>query len=163
MQGGMKIDEERIPAESRKAPRTVPDRVLGWSGGALIVAAIYVLVASATGGGGSAAAEIPALELISPGDNEEVSLPMEIRFRTENSLSVQPGGWGSGGYHLHAELSGREVMPGPEDIRRRPDGSYAWTLAGVQRGAISLRLFWSDAMHRPVLEGSSRAARITIR
>ena len=152
--GNEVVEREGKIVEVKKGTRSAPDRVLGWLGGAMVLVAVYLLIASAVREEGAAtgevADEVPPLELVYPADGEEVDPPLKVGFRSGAPISVQPGGWGAGGYHLHAELSGREAMPGAEDIRRLPDGSYEWTVRGAPAGAGTLRLMWSDEAHRPV-------------
>jgi hypothetical protein len=131
--------------------RSVSDRLLGYAGGAMIVAALMLLIFGGPGDQGSTLIlPPPSLELISPVDRATTDNPLQLIFRTGDPITPQPGGWGRGGYHIHGELNGREVMPGPADIRRQRDGSYLWALGRVPAGEVRLRLYWSDAAHRPV-------------
>src|SRR5690606_29054935 len=115
----------------------------------------YLLVFGGGPSDGAALGPPVGLEIMAPVDGAEVNRPLEIVFRTEAPISVQPGGWGTGGYHLHADLSGIEVMPGPQDIRQREDGAYTWVVSGASPGELSVRLLWSDAAHRPVAGGGT--------
>lgn len=121
----------------------------------MIVVAVYLLL---FGGPGDGAVEPssespPSVELLRPKTGDTLQI-VELEVRSGAPLAAQPGGWGSGGYHLHAELNGREIMPGPADIRRSSPDTYIWALPALAAGTHRISLFWSDASHLPV-EGTA--------
>jgi hypothetical protein len=130
---------------------TLPDRLLGMVGGAMIFLALVLLVTGGPADGETPiAGEPPAIELLAPGPGATLVSPLAVRFRTQEPIAHGPGGWGTRGYHVHLELNGRELMPAPESIRREGGGEYVWDVGRVPPGETRLRLFWSDAEHRPV-------------
>jgi len=144
--------------------RTVSDRVLGWVGAAMVLAALLLLLFGGAGDEGAAPSlPPPGLSLESPARGAVIEGALEVRFRIDGVGERMPGGWGVGEYHLHAELDGREIMPSPADIRRLPDGAYAWTIGSPSPGEREIRLFWSDRAHREVAEGATGRVRVTVR
>jgi hypothetical protein len=144
--------------------RTLPDLLLGIVGGAMVVAALLLLLFGGAGDSGAVSdVRAPALEVIAPAAGATVEGVLEVRFRSDASLGRMPGGWGTGELHLHAELGGREVMPGAADIRREPDGSYSWAIGRPGPGGHTFRLFWSDADHRPLLQSATEPITVRVR
>lgn len=143
--------------------RSIPDAILTVVGGAMILVAVYLLLFGGPGDGGVAAvtAPPPALELLAPADGDTVR-SIELELRTGAPLRTQPGGWGSGGFHLHAELDGREIMPGPTDIRRSSVDAYIWTFPPLAPGSHRINLFWSDSSHLPVAGTATPSIRLVI-
>lgn len=95
---------------------------------------------------------IPALQLLAlrgaPGD---AALAV---FQAGERIVQQPGGWGAEGFHLHGEVNGREVMPGPRAIERGENGTYEWLFPTGGADHLRISLYWSDANHQRV-EGSA--------
>lgn len=149
---------------NERARGTVQDRVLGAVGGAMIVAAVGLLLFGGSAEDGASGSEPPPrLELVEPMAGDTISAPLRLRFTSEQPIGTQPGGWGVDGYHVHAAIDGREAMPGGADIRRESDGSYVWSIGSVPAGALSLRLFWSDAAHAPVAESGTEPVTVHVR
>jgi len=143
--------------------RSVPDRVLGVVGGAMIIAAVLLLLFGGESDGGVPVAPgAPGLSLIAPAPGSTVENPIEMRFRTDATIQRMPGGWGIDRLHLHAEVNGRELMPGPTDIERQQDGSYLWRLGNVPTGDLRLRLFWSNEAHQRVTESMSDPVEVRV-
>jgi hypothetical protein len=160
--GSGTLRDERL--EDGGNVRTVSDRVLGWVGGAMVLGALLLLLFGGPGDEGAApASPPPGIALESPRNGAVIDGALEVRFRIGGVGERMPGGWGVGEYHLHAELDGREIMPSPADIRRLPDGAYAWTIGTPSPGEREIRLFWSDRAHRPVAEGATGRVRVTVR
>ncbi|MEX2571460.1 MAG: hypothetical protein WD737_09135 [Gemmatimonadota bacterium] len=141
----------------------IEDRLLGAIGGGMMLIAVLLLI---FGGAGDTEQAVegtpPQMRLLSPADGDTVPSPVQLHFESDAPLSVQPGGWGAAGFHIHAEVDGREAMPGPADIRRAADGSYVWSLAAVPAGERALRLLWSDGQHAPVGSGSDAPISVVI-
>lgn len=116
----------------------------------MIAAAIGLLLFGGARSDG-AVADLPALRLVSPVDGDVVQAPLTLTFLSEVPLAPGPSGWGTSGYHLHAMIDGVELMPGPSDVIRGTDGQYRWTIPMAVTGEKSIRLFWSDANHLPVV------------
>lgn len=142
-------------------PRTISDRVLGAAGVMMILAAVYLLLFGGPSDEGGAAAA-PPIELLAPGPGAVVGSPVVLEMRVGGTLTPQPGGWGSGGFHLHADVDGRELMPGPRDIRRLEGGRHAWTLPPLEPGVRTVALFWSDASHRAITGSRTPGISITV-
>jgi hypothetical protein len=108
---------------------------------------------------------IPQLTLVEPSPGEVVDQPLVVIFDVAGArIRIGPGGWGYGTLHLHVWVDELEIMPGPDDIEYvGPPARYRWTLSPVAPGERALRIGWSDIRHRPIEEGASAAARITIR
>ncbi|MQA90770.1 MAG: hypothetical protein GEU90_11105 [Gemmatimonas sp.] len=143
--------------------RTIPDRVLGAIGIGMFLAAVWLLLFGGPPDGLSNDGAPPQLQLLAPSRGDTVPAPIGLQFSSPVPLTNQPGGWGAKGFHLHAEIDGREWMPGPSDIRRQADGSYAWAVAKLSPGDHSLRIVWSDADHMPVTGGGTKQAPIVVR
>ncbi len=148
------VKDSQIGASPRPAvpvrSRTIPDRILGLIGGAMIAGAIGLLLFGGARSDG-AVGELPALRLVTPVEGDVVQAPLTLTFRSELPLTQGPSGWGTGEFHLHAKVGDLELMPGPSDVIRTADGGYQWTLPWTGGGVKTLRLFWSDANHIPVV------------
>jgi len=152
---------ERI--EERRG-RTIGDRALAFVGGAMVIVALLLLLFGGERDTGEAlVAPPPAIDIGGPSPGDLIESPLEIRFRTGAPIGALRGGWGVGEFHLHAELGGMEIMPGPSDLRRLPDGSYLWTIGRLAAGEHTFRLFWSDAAHRPLDASATPAVTVRVR
>lgn len=153
-------------AEQRRPDRHrgVADRVLGATGAAMVVAALWLLL---FGGPGDqvteSAAEPPMLSILSPAAGDTVFAPLPIHFASDRTLAPHSDGWGADGFHVHAEIAGREVMPGPADIRRLGEGRYEWVVPGIPSGTVELRLVWSDERHGRVAANATKGVSIFVR
>lgn len=153
------------PASARggsSGARTLPDRLLGLVGGAMIVAALAVLLFGGEGDTGQPAAPAPRLSVVAPAAGALVREALVVEFRSDAELRPQPGGWGVGSHHLHLELDGTEYMPAPTDVERLPSGAYRWVLPRLDPGEHTLRLFWSGPDHRPLPDGASAPVRFSV-
>lgn len=108
------------------------------------------------------AAEPPELSLWQPTDGELVRGAVSLVFSTPAELRYSRAGWGSGGFHVHAEVNGVEVMPGIDDFARLPDNRYRWVIGPLAPGTHELRLFWSDRRHREVEGTGSPTIRVVV-
>ncbi len=161
--GAGAVQEVRANEDANQgAPNTAKsDRILGAIGGAMIVLALILFVnalirPSVTDGP-------PRLELLEPTSGDIVSQPLTIRFSSTAPLTVQPGGWGVPSFHIHVEVAGVELMPNPNDLRPAAVGEYLWELPTLESGPTTMQLFWADAAHRAVADGSSRTIEIEVR
>jgi hypothetical protein len=149
-------------AEGRRGRGSIADLVLGGIGGAMVILALL----SAVFGRESTAAPAdapPSVVILSPADEGVVTGRLEIQFRPAAAINPSPAGWGTDRFHLHLDLNGRELMPGLDQVQRLPSGDYRWAVGAVPPGVHTLRLFWSDAAHRPVQGGGSESVTIEIR
>ncbi|HET7274440.1 MAG TPA: hypothetical protein VFI91_04645 [Longimicrobiaceae bacterium] len=138
------------------------ERLLGWLGAGLVVLAIVVFFVGGESDGAAAIGPPPAVEVIAPADGEALEGPLVFVFTAPGNLAPMPGGWGVAPFHLHAEIDGVEYMPAPDDIARE-DGRYRWHMGPLPAGRHELRLFWADAQHRPVRDGSTAMITVGVR
>jgi len=103
----------------------------------------------------------PTVRVLQP-TGEAADSPLVIRFTASRPLELTTNGWVSGAWHLHARVNNASLMPAAADIARS-DSVYAWTLAGIPRGPVSLKLSWADQRHREVSAGSSDVVETTLR
>jgi hypothetical protein len=157
-------EAESVASQQPRKGLGLQEKVLGGFAVLLIAAAIFLLVRNGLSGEDVAPVPTaPAVAIVSPASGTVVGRNIELRFTSDEALSVQPGGWGAGGLHIHADVGGQEVMPSSTDIRPLQDGSYGWTLQAPDTGSIALRLFWSDEVHVPVPLSASEDVFLTIR
>ncbi len=152
------------PGPGSMPPPSVLPTVLGILLVGIVVLAIGFWIdsrRSAAGASGSAA--VPPITLIEPTSGAVVESPLPVLFETPVSLRWVAGGWQAGRLHIHAEVSGSELMPGARDIQPLGDNRYRWTLPPLPPGEHTLRLFWSGPDHRPIQEGRSATVEIEVR
>lgn len=154
-----RADGVTAPAEAR---RSVVDRVYGAIGVVAVLAALGFLLFGSGEDGGGASGAAPALALVSPAAGEVVAQPVAVVFRAPGDLRPGPMGWTDGERHLHLAVDGTELMAGPGDVVRLPDGRYRWTLPSLPAGERTLRLSWSDARHRPLEAGASEPVTVRV-
>ena len=153
-----------VDGQKTRRGLALQEKVLGAFAVLLIAAALFLLVQNDPGGDDVVPVPTaPAVTILSPASGTAVGRQIELRFTSEETLSIQPGGWGTGGLHIHADVGGQEVMPSSTDIRPVPDGSYEWTLPAPDTGSIALRLFWSDEAHVPVPLSATDDVFLTVR
>lgn len=111
----------------------------------------------------SAGAALPTITLIEPAPGAVVESPLPVLFEAPVRLRWVAGGWQAGRLHIHAEVSGSELMPGARDIQPLGENRYRWTLPPLPAGEHTLRLFWSGPDHRPIQQGASEAVGILVR
>lgn len=130
-----------------------------------LVGAILLVIGLITGRGSPSAppASPPdTLTIVTPTDSAAVPAPLAITFATRAPLRVGPMGWQAAGYHLHALVDGKQVMPGAMDIRALGQDQYRWTLKDVPAGDHTLRLVWARPDHRSIPEGASPEISVTV-
>lgn len=150
-----------VPQSSPRAPRSIPDRVLGALGVGMMILGLVVLIGGGEEDGvGRPLAAPPAVALVEPTAGATLPGPLVLVFETEEELMPQPAGWGAGGFHLHLQLDDLELMPATADIEPLGSGRYRWTVGRLEPGPHRLRLFWSDAEHRPVEAGASAVVEV---
>jgi hypothetical protein len=159
-----KLDEAARKGARGVGDRPLGDRLLGVVGTALIVAGVGFALARMVAGEAppeQASGGVAELRLLAPSEGESVGSPVGIVFESAAVLTPGPMGWQAGGLHLHAEVNGREAMPGPRDITRLEGGRYRWMLR-APAGELSLRLFWAGADHRPIEEGATPRVQVSV-
>lgn len=135
-----------------------------WIGAAIVLLAVAAVAGVALWIFGSAGAGDGApITVLRPAEGAEVSDPVEVIFATEAPLRLTPRGWMAGDLHLHASFGGLELMPGAADIEAVGTGRFRWLLPARDPGPDTLRLYWSDQSHRPVVEGGSPAVPVEVK
>lgn len=143
-------------------PRTsTMDRIYGAVAAVAIVLAVFFLVR----GGASdttVADRAPRLTVEDPRPGATLDQPVVITFDARTEL--RPDGSAAGGTrHVHARIGATELMPGPVDVLPVSGTTYRWTLPRLPSGPASLRLYWSDATHRPIPGAQSDSVAIVVR
>ena len=144
--------------------RSLPDGLLGALGVGMVMLALVVLIRGGERDGAARPlAAPPAIEMLEPAPGSVLTEPLAVDFRVDGDLVQQPSGWGVAGLHVHLQLDGLELMPSAADIEQLPSGGYRWSVGRLEAGPHRLRLFWSDAQHRPVEAGGSTPVEIEAR
>lgn len=90
---------------------------------------------------------IPPISIIGPASGDTVSNPVTITFRTPGALAYDDAmGWMAGELHLHAMVSGTEIMPAAADIAPG-DSLFTWRLPAVEPGEHRIYLTWAGRHH----------------
>ena len=77
---------------------------------------------------------------------------------------LRPDGSNAAGTrHVHARVGATELMPGPVDVQQVSGSTYRWTLPRLPSGPATLRLYWSDASHKPIPGAESDSLSIVVR
>lgn len=105
----------------------------------------------------------PALHILSPADGDSVPAPLQLTFMTDAPLHLDPMmGWVADEMHLHAMVSGTEVMPAAADIRPAGDArQWVWHLPAVTPGEHTIFLTWAGR-HHGNLAGATDTVRIRV-
>jgi len=162
-------DGRRRASPSRSgAQRPIADRVLGAAGTLLIVMGVGFALAQMVAGASASdplttGEGAPPLRVVQPTSGAEADSPLDLIFETPAALVAGPMGWQAGSLHLHAEVDGREVMPGARDIARLGGERYRWHLRVPAGGEVELRLFWAGPDHRALEEGASPRVRVSVK
>ena len=149
-------------AGERRRARSVPDRLLGAIGAGMVLLAIVLLLRGGADEGAPLAGP-PSVALLTPAAGAVVEGPLALEFTIQQELQRQPAGWGVGGYHLHLQLDGLELMPGAADVQAIRSGTYRWTVGLLEPGPHRLQLYWSDARHQRVEGGESEVVEVEAR
>jgi hypothetical protein len=107
-------------------------------------------------------ADQPRATLDSPARDTTITGPLQLEFRTEPPIRIQPTGWGTGRHHLHVLVNGVERMPAATDIEALGDTAYSWTLTGLPDSA-DVQLVWALPNHQRLTAGSSQPVRVHTR
>jgi hypothetical protein len=96
----------------------------------------------------------PDVRILAPSSDTTSDGRLLLEFETSQPLELQPTGWGTGRFHLHALVNGVERMPAANDIQARPRGNYSWLLSDLPDSAV-VQLVWALPSHQRLTEGSS--------
>lgn len=136
------------------------DRVYGAVAAIAIVLAIWFLVR----GGASDTTAVnrsPRLTVEDPRPGATLAQPVVVTFDARTVLRPD-GSDSSRTRHVHARIGATELMPGPTDVHSVSGTTYRWTFPRLPAGPAALRLFWSDATHKPISGAQSDSVTIDI-
>ncbi|HEU4557717.1 MAG TPA: hypothetical protein VFS20_07700 [Longimicrobium sp.] len=142
-------------------PRTlVSDRVYGAVAAIAILLAIWFMI---RGGESDTTVErSPRLTVEDPRPGATLSQPVTVIFNARTELRPD-GSNAAGTRHVHVRAGRYELMPGPADVQPVSGSTYRWTLPHLPPGPATLRLYWSDAAHKPIPGTESDSLQITVR
>jgi hypothetical protein len=154
-------DGDRAP---RKDGPLWSDRVYGAIGVAAVLLALFFLVRGGPRDDGAAAASAPPpqIEVLAPAEGAAVEQPLAVDFDAGEALAAD-GSTRGGRLHVHVRVGTVELMAGSGAIEPLGGTRYRWTLPRLAPGRHPVRLYWSDASHRPLAEGASRTVAVTLR
>jgi hypothetical protein len=158
------MDSGEMTNDSAPAPEPrmlTSDKVYGAVAAIAIVLALFFLV---RGGASDTTAvdRAPRLTVEDPRPGAELAQPVVVTFNARTEL--RPDGSAAGGTrHIHARIGGRELMPGAADVKSVSGTTYSWTLPRLPAGPTALRIFWSDASHKPIGGAQSDSVPVVLR
>lgn len=143
-------------------PRTlVADRVYG----AIAVIAVLLALFFLFRGGETDTTVVdrpPPLTVREPLSGAELAQPVAVTFDARTPLRPD-GSNPAATRHVHLRIGATELMPGPTDVQPVSGTTYRWTLPRLPSGPAWLRLYWSDAQHRPIPGAESDSVSVIIR
>jgi hypothetical protein len=140
---------------------TATDRVYGAIATVAIALALWFLVR----GGGADATKVdraPRITITDPRPGATVDQPFVVTFDARATLRPD-GSDAAAARHVHARVGATELMPGTTDVLPVGGTTYRWTLPRLPAGPAFVRLYWSDATHRPIPGAASDSVPVTIR
>jgi len=136
------------------------DRVYGAVAAVAILLALWFLVRG--GDGDTTKVErSPRLTVTDPRPGATLGQPVVVTFDARTALRPD-GSDASRTRHVHVRIGATELMPGPADVQPVSGTTYRWTLPRIPPGPAALRLYWSDATHRPIPGAQSDSVPVTI-
>ncbi|HEV7587794.1 MAG TPA: hypothetical protein VGO40_06655 [Longimicrobium sp.] len=144
------------------APRlTTADRIYGGVAMAAVLLALWFLVRGGPADG-AAAARPARITIADPRPGAELDQPVTVTFDARTPLRSD-GTDTTSNRHVHVDVGGTMLMPGPADVRPMRGTTYRWTLPRLPPGASRIRAYWSDAAHRPIPGATSDSVDVRIR
>jgi hypothetical protein len=140
---------------------TTSDRVYGGIALAAVVLALWFLVHGGPADG-SARTPPPRITIEDPRPGAELVQPVTVTFDARTPLRAD-GTDTTSLRHVHVDVAGAMLMPGPADVRPVRGTTYRWTLPRLPPGAAWVRAYWSDATHRPIPGATSDSVNVRIR
>ncbi len=130
---------------------------------ALILALVFFVAGEADTGADGAVP--PPITVIEPRSGTAVSGPFDFVFETPATMARDSTmGWlADGRFHLHATVSGVEIMAGANDIEAVGGNRYRWSIPGLPPGEHRVRLQWSGPDHRTLRAGGSAPFTLLVR
>lgn len=90
---------------------------------------------------------VPPIAILEPASGDTVAGPVILTFRTPGALAYDDAmGWMAGELHLHAMVSGQEIMPAAADIAPG-DSVFTWRLPTIPAGDHRIHLTWAGRHH----------------
>lgn len=119
--------------------------------------------AQAAVGAPVSAAELPPLRILMPANGDVVGTQLAVVFETPGEIARLTMGSGPvAGIHLHIDTDGVSMMPTAQQLIRMGGARYLFLFdLPVKPGPRSLRVYWSDAMHRTI-EDSVQELRLQV-
>jgi hypothetical protein len=142
---------------------TTADRVYGGIAVAAVLLALWFLVRGGPAdGANSTAARPPRITIADPRPGAELDQPVTVTYDARTPLRAD-GTDTTSSRHVHVDVGGAMLMPGPADVRPVNGTTYRWTLPRLPSGPAWVRAYWSDATHRPIPGASSDSVNVRIR
>jgi hypothetical protein len=145
------------PVSNSRRPSLVP-AVIGFAIAGVLILTLGFWTASRR----ISTRETPLITVLQPAQDTVISGDLTLRFASTIELAIQPAGWGSGRFHIHALVNGAERMPAPVDIQVVGDREYVWTLSALPASA-EVQLVWALPDHRRTASGASGAILVRTR
>ena len=157
------VKEDAQAANDRPRRLSAMDRVYGAIGAAAVLLALFFAVRGGADDGKAAPRSAPPrLVLIEPAAGAELAQPVTVTFDAGAALAAD-GSDPAAGRHVHVRAGPSELMAGAGDVRPLGGTRYRWTLPPLPAGTHALRLYWSDAYHRPLAAGASDSVVVRVR
>lgn len=117
---------------------------------------------SADGAAGKGATEVPPLRILFPESGAKVGTQLAVVFETPGEMARLTMSAPVVGTHLHIETDGISLMPGEDQLIRLGGNRYVFVFdLPVKAGERSLRVYWSDGMHRTI-DSSMQTVKVTV-
>jgi len=140
---------------------TTSDRIYGGIAAAAVVLALWFLVRGGPADR-TAVGRPPRITIEDPRPGAELDQPVTVTFDARTPLRAD-GTDTTSSRHVHVDVAGAMLMPGPADVRPVRGTVYRWTLPRLQPGPAWVRAYWSDATHRPIPGAPSDSVNVRIR
>lgn len=107
-------------------------------------------------------APVPPLSILLPQNGAVVSPQLAVIFKTPGRMADLTMGAAQMGTHLHIESAGVSLMPMVKQLIRLGPDTYLFLFdLEAKPGAQTIRVYWSDAMHRTIAS-SVNEVRVTV-
>ncbi len=108
------------------------------------------------------ATEAPPLRILFPESGAKVGTQLAVVFETPGEMAKLTMSAPVVGTHLHIETDGISLMPGENQLIRLGGNRYVFVFdLPVEAGERSLRVYWSDGMHRTI-ESSMQTVKVLV-
>jgi hypothetical protein len=142
---------------------TTSDRIYGAIALAALLLALWFLV---RGGPADGAADAPSrpprITIQDPRPGAELDQPVTVTFDARTPLRAD-GTDTTTSRHVHVDVGGAMLMPGPADVQPVRGTTYRWTLPRLPPGTAWVRAYWADDVHRPIPGATADSVNVRIR